>query len=689
MNTENLLIEIGTEELPPKSLKKLAVSLSDNFKAELEKLSLDFKNISWMAAPRRLALSVEGLVSAQADKVIDKKGPAITAAFDAEGNPTKAAQGWARSNGIEVSEAEKLETDKGAWLLHRAKVKGKTVAELLPNALSQSLAKLPIPKPMRWGANTTQFIRPVHTITVMFGSEVIPGEVLGKAISNELQGHRFHHPDRVVLKHADDYKSELLKAKVMVDYEERKSVILEQVSAITNEMNASAVIDDALLDEVTSLVEWPVALVGGFEERFLNVPSEALIYTMQDNQKYFPLTTLGGELLSKFIFISNIESKESAKVIEGNEKVVRPRLADAEFFFETDKKTRLEDRLESLSTVLFQKQLGTLKEKSERISALASKIAQQIKANEADAKRAGLLSKADLMTEMVMEFPEVQGTMGRYYATNDGENPEVALAIEEQYFPKYSGADLPSTDVGACVALADKLDTLAGIFGINQPPKSDKDPFALRRAAIGIIRIIVEKKLSLDLRWLIKLAVTEYADKLIKNQIEEQILEFFFGRFRAWYQDQDISVDVIQAVLERKPTSPMDFDDRVRAVQHFKSLEACNALAAANKRVSNILAKSGETFSDTTTDSSLFESTFENMLDDAINEQATAIEPLIAVGQYKDALTSLATLRQVTDEFFDNVMVMSDNDSVKQNRLKLLTRLQGLFLKTADISLLQ
>lgn len=689
MNTENLLIEIGTEELPPKSLKKLAVSLSDNFKAELEKLSLDFKNISWMAAPRRLALSVEGLVSAQADKVIDKKGPAITAAFDAEGNPTKAAQGWARSNGIEVSEAEKLETDKGAWLLHRAKVKGKTVAELLPNALSQSLAKLPIPKPMRWGANTTQFIRPVHTITVMFGSEVIPGEVLGKAISNELQGHRFHHPDRVVLKHADDYKSELLKAKVMVDYEERKSVILEQVSAITNEMNASAVIDDALLDEVTSLVEWPVALVGGFEERFLNVPSEALIYTMQDNQKYFPLTTLSGELLSKFIFISNIESKEPAKVIEGNEKVVRPRLADAEFFFETDKKTRLEDRLESLSTVLFQKQLGTLKEKSERISALASKIAQQIKANEADAKRAGLLSKADLMTEMVMEFPEVQGTMGRYYATNDGENPEVTLAIEEQYFPKYSGADLPSTDVGACVALADKLDTLAGIFGINQPPKSDKDPFALRRAAIGIIRIIVEKKLSLDLRWLIKLAVTEYADKLINNQVEEQILEFFFGRFRAWYQDQDISVDVIQAVLERKPTSPMDFDDRVRAVQHFKSLEACNALAAANKRVSNILAKSGETFSDTTTDSSLFESTFENMLDDAINEQATAIEPLIAVGQYKDALTSLATLRQVTDEFFDNVMVMSDNDSVKQNRLKLLTRLQGLFLKTADISLLQ
>lgn len=542
---------------------------------------------------------------------------------------------------------------------------------------------------MRWGANTTQFIRPVHTITVMFGSEVIPGEVLGKAISNELQGHRFHHPDRVVLKHADDYKSELLKAKVMVDYEERKSVILEQVSAITNEMNASAVIDDALLDEVTSLVEWPVALVGGFEERFLNVPSEALIYTMQDNQKYFPLTTLSGELLSKFIFISNIESKEPAKVIEGNEKVVRPRLADAEFFFETDKKTRLEDRLESLSTVLFQKQLGTLKEKSERISALASKIAQQIKANEADAKRAGLLSKADLMTEMVMEFPEVQGTMGRYYATNDGENPEVTLAIEEQYFPKYSGADLPSTDVGACVALADKLDTLAGIFGINQPPKSDKDPFALRRAAIGIIRIIVEKKLSLDLRWLIKLAVTEYADKLINNQVEEQILEFFFGRFRAWYQDQDISVDVIQAVLERKPTSPMDFDDRVRAVQHFKSLEACNALAAANKRVSNILAKSGETFSDTTTDSSLFESTFENMLDDAINEQATAIEPLIAVGQYKDALTSLATLRQVTDEFFDNVMVMSDNDSVKQNRLKLLTRLQGLFLKTADISLLQ
>lgn len=689
MNKENLLIEIGTEELPPKSLKKLAISLADNFKLELEKLALEFDSISWMAAPRRLAIVVEQLASAQADKIIDKKGPAIAAAFDTDGNPTKAAQGWARSNGIEVSEAEKLETNKGAWLLHRAKVKGQTVAELIPDALSQSLSKLPIPKPMRWGAYTTQFIRPVHTVTVLFGTTVLEGEILGKQISNQLQGHRFHHSELVTLDHADNYKDALLAAKVMVDYDERQKVILSQVEQLTSELNAKAVIDGDLLDEVTSLVEWPVALVGDFEERFLNVPSEALIYTMQDNQKYFPLTDKNGVLLSKFIFISNIESKNPAKVIEGNEKVVRPRLADAEFFFETDKKVTLESRLETLGTVLFQKQLGTLKEKSERISSLASKIAEKISANVEDAARAGLLSKTDLMTEMVMEFPEVQGTMGKYYANHDGESAEVALAIEEQYFPKYSGAEIPSSDIGACVALADKLDSLAGIFGINQPPKSDKDPFALRRAAIGVIRIIVEKKLKLDLAWLIKIAVEEYADKLTNKDTAEQVLDFFFARFRAWYQDQNISVDVIQSVLERKPTSPTDFDDRVKAVQHFKSLDACAALAAANKRVSNILAKADGMDCSDAISTDIFESEYENRLYDAIANQSAVVEPLIAEGNHKQALSSLSTLREVTDEFFENVMVMSENEAVKHNRLKLLTALQSLFLKTADISLLQ
>lgn len=689
MNTENLLIEVGTEELPPKSLKKLAESLAANFEQELEKLSLTFETINWMAAPRRLALTVTSLAGSQADKVIDKKGPAISAAFDTEGNPTKAAQGWAKSNGIDVSQAEKLETDKGAWLLHRAKVEGKPVTEIIPEALRQALAKLPIPKPMKWGAYKTQFIRPVHTVTVLFGSDVLEGEVLGINISNQLQGHRFHHPERVTITHANDYVDALLKAKVMVDYEQRKNVILEQVESITQEINAKAVIDDDLLDEVTSLVEWPVALVGEFEDRFLNVPSEALIYTMQDNQKYFPLTTVEGNLLSKFIFISNIESKNPAKVIEGNEKVVRPRLADAEFFFETDKKTSLEARLVSLESVLFEKQLGTLKEKSERISSLSTKIAKKIGANEAAAARAGLLSKADLMSEMVMEFTDIQGTMGRYYAINDGESVEVATAIEEQYYPKYSGAPVPSSDVGACVALADKLDSLAGIFGINKPPKSDKDPFALRRAAIGIIRIITEKKLDLDLVWLTDLAVSEYGNKLTNKNTLQQILDFFFARFRSWYQDQDISVDVIQAVLERKPTSPTDLNDRITAVQHFKSLEACDALAAANKRVSNILSKADIDLTDKEINTALFEQSYESKLFESINAQKSVVEPLISDGNYKDALSSLATLRDVTDEFFENVMVMSEDTDVRVNRLTLLTELQNLFLKTADISLLQ
>lgn len=689
MKTENLLIEIGTEELPPKSLKSLAESLASNFKSELEKLALGFDDIKWMAAPRRLALHIESLSAEQADKVIDKKGPAISAAFDSEGNATKAAIGWARSNGIEVEDAEKLETEKGAWLLHRATIVGKTVSELIPDALSQALSKLPIPKPMKWGANPTQFIRPVHTITVMFGDQVLSGNILGKQISNELQGHRFHHPERVILDHADNYKAALLNAHVMVSYDQRKNAILKQVEEITSSIKAQAVIDESLLDEVTSLVEWPVALVGSFEERFLSVPSEALIYTMQDNQKYFPLTDSTGNLLSQFIFISNIESKDPAKVIEGNEKVVRPRLADAEFFFETDKKTKLEDRLESLSTVLFQKQLGTLKEKSQRIALLSGKIAERIAADIQEAQRAGLLSKADLMTEMVMEFPETQGVMGRYYATHDGESDSIATAIQEQYYPKFSGDVLPSSQVGACVALADKLDSLAGIFGINQPPKSDKDPFALRRAAIGIIRIITEKKLDLDLTWLIALAVEGYEDKLSNDKVKDQVVEFFFGRFRSWYTEKGISIDVIQSVLARKPTSPTDFEDRVYAVQHFKSLDACDSLAAANKRVSNILAKSEITLGDVEIDTTLFESDTEKNLHLAVIEQVNIVQPLIQVGNYKEALESLATLRTVTDEFFENVMVMAEQESVRKNRLKLLTTLQSLFMRTADISLLQ
>lgn len=688
MSTENLLVEIGTEELPPKALRKLAQAFADNMSAELTSLELSFQSVNWYASPRRLGVQVSALETQQQDKVVEKRGPATKAAFDAEGNPTKAAQGWARGCGIDVSEAETLETDKGAWLLHRATVSGKQSVELLADAIAKALAKLPIPKPMRWGANKTQFIRPVHTVAALLGSTQVTGEVLGKAISNELQGHRFHHPARVTIKHADDAFDVLKGAYVIADYDKRKNLIREQIAAAANAVNAQVAMDEDLLDEVTSLVEWPVTLTASFEEAFLDVPSEALIYTMKDDQKYFPLLDQDGNLINKFLFVSNIESKDPKVVIAGNEKVVRPRLADAQFFFETDKKKTLESRLTSLESVLFQKQLGTLKDKSERIAALAGYIAEQVGADKALAERAGLLSKTDLMTEMVMEFTDVQGVMGMHYARIDGEAEEVALAQNEQYMPRFAGDDLPSNPISYAVALADKFDTLVGIFGIGQAPKGDKDPFALRRAAIGALRIMVEKELTLDINDIVAKAKTLFGDKLSNDQVADDVLEFMLGRFRAWYQDEGISVDVIQAVLVRKPTAPIDFDRRVKAVSHFRTLAEADALTAANKRVNNILAKNNVT-SDAQVNEALLAEPAEQVLAQQVSALTTELAPVYAAGDYQQALSRLASLREAVDSFFDNVMVMADDEAVKSNRLALLSQLSRLFLNTADISVLQ
>ncbi|MBQ4847187.1 glycine--tRNA ligase subunit beta [Pseudoalteromonas sp. MMG005] len=688
MSTENLLVEIGTEELPPKALRKLAQAFADNMSAELTSLELGFHQVNWYASPRRLGVQVSALETQQQDKVVEKRGPATKAAFDAEGNPTKAAQGWARGCGIDVSEAETLETDKGAWLLHRATVSGKQSVALLADVIAKALAKLPIPKPMRWGANKTQFIRPVHTVAALLGSTQVSGEVLGKSISNELQGHRFHHPARVSIKHADDAFEVLKGAYVIADYDKRKNLIREQIEAAAKEIHAQVAMDEDLLDEVTSLVEWPVTLTASFEEAFLDVPSEALIYTMKDDQKYFPLLDQEGNLINKFLFVSNIESKDPNVVIAGNEKVVRPRLADAQFFFETDKKKTLESRLTSLESVLFQKQLGTLKDKSERIAALAGYIAEQVGADKTLAERAGLLSKTDLMTEMVMEFTDVQGVMGMHYARIDGEAEDVALAQNEQYMPRFAGDALPSNPISYAVALADKFDTLVGIFGIGQAPKGDKDPFALRRAAIGALRIMVEKELSLDINDIVAKAKTLFADKLSNDQVAEDVLEFMLGRFRAWYQDEGISVDVIQAVLVRKPTSPIDFDRRVKAVSHFRALSEADALAAANKRVNNILAKNNVT-SDAQVNDALLTESAEQVLAQQVSALTVELAPVYAAGDYQHALSRLASLRDAVDDFFDNVMVMADDDAVKNNRLALLSQLSRLFLNTADISVLQ
>ncbi|MFT7684490.1 MAG: glycyl-tRNA synthetase beta chain [Moritella dasanensis] len=689
MATENLLIEIGTEELPPKSLRTLAEAFAANFQAELKKAGLEFADVSWMAAPRRLALTVSALADSQADKVIEKRGPAVSVAFDADGNATKAAQGWARGNGITVEQAGRIKTDKGEWLLHKSEVKGQSTQTLVADMVATSLAKLPVSKPMRWGDSPIQFIRPVHTITMLFGAEALAGEILGIKAARTIRGHRFLGKGDFELPHADNYVDMLEDhGMVMVDYERRKDVIRKQVIAAASEHGGVAEIEEDLLEEVTSLVEWPVTLVGNFEERYLNVPAEALIYTMKDNQKYFPMLSTDGELLPKFIFVSNIISKDVRRVIEGNEKVVRPRLADAEFFFNTDKKRTLASRLADLESVLFQKQLGTLKEKSQRIADLAAAIAGKISANTEHAQRAGLLAKADLMSDMVVEFPDVQGVMGMHYARNDGEAEEVAIALNEQYMPRYAGDRLPESLVACSVALADKLDTLVGIFGIGQIPKGDKDPFALRRAAIGTLRIIIEKDLPLDLVDLVDTAKVLFGDKLSNQNVSTDVVAFVLGRFPAWYRDAGISVDVIQAVLARRPTKPADFDKRVKAVNHFRSLDASATLAAANKRVGNILAKfEGEL--NATVDASLLQEDAEKALASAVAAKVELLAPLFAAGDYQQALTELSELRDVVDTFFDNVMVMADDEALKINRLTLLNTLRNQFLNVADISVLQ
>ncbi len=689
MKFENLLIEVGTEELPPKSLRKLAESFVANFEEELNKAELSYESATWYAAPRRLAINVKQLVLAQADKVVEKRGPAIAQAFDTDGNPTKAAQGWARGNGITVEQAERLTTDKGEWLLHRAKVVGVETKSLVAEMAQRALDKLPIPKPMRWGSNKTQFIRPVHTVTMLLGSELIEGELLGIKSARTIRGHRFMGVDTFELDHADNYLTSLKEqGKVLADYQLRKSIINSDAQAAAEKIGGVADLEDDLLEEVASLVEWPVVLTASFEEKFLNVPAEALVYTMKGDQKYFPVFDQAGKLLPNFIFVTNIESKDPQQIISGNEKVVRPRLADAEFFFETDKKHSLESRLASLETVVFQNQLGTIKDRVERISALAAFIAEGIAADATQAARAGLLSKSDLMTNMVMEFTDLQGTMGMHYARLDGETEAVAVALEQQYKPKFSGDTVPTSDISITVALAEKLDTLVGIFGIGQAPKGAADPFALRRAAIGILRICVENNLPLDLIDLIAKAQALHGSNLCNEETAEQVLEFLMGRFRAWYQDQGVSVDVILAVLARRPTSPADFDSRIKAVAHFRTLEQAAALAAANKRVSNILAKVKGDVAVNIEESLLVEAA-EKTLATKLNELQPQLAPLFANADYQQALGLLASLRESVDTFFEDVMVMADDEALKHNRLALLSSLREQFLHVADISLLQ
>ncbi|HDL3081203.1 TPA: glycine--tRNA ligase subunit beta, partial [Mannheimia haemolytica] len=665
-----------------------ATAFAENVENELNQAGLSFEKVEWFAAPRRLAVKVLSLAESQPSKEVEKRGPAVSAAFDAEGKPTKAAEGWAKGCGITVEQAERIATDKGEWLVHRAVIEGQPTKNLLVDIIAKSLANLPIPKTMRWGDKTEQFVRPVHTVTLLFGAELIEGEILGVKSGRTIRGHRFLGEREFQIENADQYP-QLLKDRgsVVADFNERKALILAKSQEKATALGGVADIEEDLLDEVTSLVEYPNVLTAKFEERFLAVPAEALVYTMKGDQKYFPIYSKDGKLLPHFIFVSNINPEDPSKIIEGNEKVVRPRLTDAEFFFKTDLKQKLEDQLPRLETVLFQQQLGTLRDKTARIEALAGEIAKQIGADETKAKRAGLLSKCDLMTNMVFEFTDTQGVMGMHYARHDGEDEEVAVALNEQYMPRFAGDNLPNSLVACSVALADKFDTLTGIFGIGQAPKGSADPFALRRAALGSLRIIVEKNLPLDLTDLVAKSAQLFGDKLTNKDVVEDVVDFMLGRFRAWYESEGIAVDVIQAVLARRPTKPADFDARVRAVSHFRTLDSAEALAAANKRVSNILAKADIAIGDI--DVSACVEPAEKALAEAVIALKAEVQPLIAQGDYTAVLDKLANLRQPVDAFFDGVMVNAEDQKLRQNRLAILSTLQGLFLQVADISLLQ
>lgn len=683
MQTADFLVELGTEELPPKSLKGLAEAFLAGVEKGLQDAGLGYQAARYYAAPRRLAVLVTALATQQPDRSQQMDGPPVQAAFDAEGQPTQAALGFARKCGVSIEQLDR----SGPKLRFVQSIPGQPAAELLPALVDTALAALPIPKRMRWAARKTEFVRPTQWLVMLLGDQVIPAEILAQQAGHTSRGHRFHHPEAIRISTPASYAENLRGAYVIADFAERRELIRQRVAELAATQQGTAIVPEALLDEVTALVEWPVPLVCSFEERFLEVPQEALISTMQDNQKYFCLLDAQGKLLPRFITVANIESQDPAQIVSGNEKVVRPRLTDAEFFFKQDKKAPLEQRNQRLANVVFQAQLGSVFDKAQRVSSLAASIAGAIGGDAQRAARAGLLSKCDLATEMVGEFPELQGIAGYYYALHDGEPEDVALALNEQYMPRGAGAELPGTLTGAAVALADKLDTLVGIFGIGMLPTGSKDPYALRRAALGVLRILIEKRLELDLSSTLQTAVAQYADKVKADTLLSQVLEFIFDRLRARYEDEGIDVAVYQAVRALNPVSPLDFDQRVQAVQLFRRLPEADALAAANKRVSNILAKA-EGQVGQQVDSGLLQEGAEQALAQAIDQAEQANAPLAASRDYQRSLEQLASLREPIDAFFDQVLVNADDLAVRANRYALLARLRSLFLGVADISLL-
>ena len=688
--TKDFLVEIGTEELPPKALKKLVNAFCDGITQGLDNIGLIYNESQSFATPRRLAVIIQGMQIKQDDKVVARKGPSLKAAFKEDGCPTPAAEGFARSCGVSVNELETEENNKGGALIFRQNIPGESAEKLLPNIVEQSLSKLPIPKRMRWGAKETSFVRPVHWVVMLLGEEVIDCHILDIQSGRASLGHRFHHPDSINIPNPVDYEPLLQsRGKVLANYELRKSTVRAQVEEAALGLKGIAQIDESLLDEVTSLVEWPVAVIGSFDKKFLDIPSEAVVSAMKGHQKYFHVIDKNGTLLPNFITISNLESKNQQTVQRGNERVIRPRLSDSEFFWNQDRKTTLEQKTHRLKNIIFQNQLGTVYEKVKRNEQLALWLANSLKLDSKNATRAASLCKSDLVSEMVGEFPDLQGIMGEYYARCDGEVSEVSVALREQYLPRFAGDVIPATSDGQILSLSDKVDILVGIFGIQQIPTGDKDPFGLRRAALSVLKIVIENGIEIDLSQLITYSISTYKDKIKHNDdLLIQLLDFIFDRLKAYYTEQNISLDTYYSVRETGLTEPTDFHLRIKAVEAFKALPEAKNLAAANKRIRNILKKSTEDFQKEVQASLLIESQ-EKVLFEELNKIKSATETLIAQKQYEEVLGLLSTLEKYVDQFFEHVMVMSDDMEIRRNRLALLKTLSDQFLMIADISLIK
>lgn len=693
MNAD-FLVEIGTEELPPKSLLTLANAFRDEVASGLKAESLDFGIVKVFATPRRLAVLVTALDNQAPSKNFVTWGPPAKVAFDQDGNPTRAAEAFANKNNIAIAEIKNnIEHDgKQDKLCHRATVLGKKTADLLAPIVEAALSSLPIPKKMRWGASHEEFVRPIHWIVLMLGVEVINATIMGLKSNNMSRGHRFHSNGDVTISSPSAYQQTMRSAYVITDFSERRDIIRRGVSAAATRAGGHAVINDSLLDEVTALNEWPIPLLGQFETKFLAVPAEALVSSMAEHQKYFHIVDDNQQLLPMFITVANIDSSDPAQVISGNERVIRARLSDAAFFYERDLKVSLEQRRESLTAIIFQKRLGSVFDKTERVAKLAEALCAYTKANPELAIRAAQLSKSDLVSEMVTEFDDLQGIMGRYYAINDGQSEQVATALFEQYLPRFSGDCIPATATGITLALADRLDTLVGIFAIGQPPTGSKDPFALRRASLGVLRIIIERHIDIDLYQALALAVALHSklnlDSTTSKNITEQVLTYMVGRLKAWYEDENIPTEVFLAVAEKQLHNPLDMHQRVQAVHIFSQLPEAAALAAANKRVANILHKQASITIPNTIDDTLLIDSAEQVLAAELAILNTNIEPLRSSRKYTEMMTTLARLQQPVDTFFDDVMVMVEDQALRNNRLALLQQLHNLFIEVADISLL-